>query len=390
MGKFGRKVEVQTDLSKYLIGIMAPSGFGKTTLMYNVCEKEFGSDGYIVLDMGTEDGTAALRGVVAEPVPTWKKMKEVVDDIVNNKDSDYPNLKVVVIDTLDEAYNIAEQYCVSKWNTENQGKPGFIKATSINGVEGGFGKGLDATIALVKNMIVKLKKVGVGVFWTAHVKEKDVPDLFTGETYTVLTANLTQRYFNAIKNSTHIVGFGYFNRGIEKKEVGDANPVTKKKKERKVITDETRRIKFRDDTMIADAKSRFAHIIDDIPLNADDFIKAIKDAIESEGGVPTNKTVKTPVEEPVETLNSVDIDDEPDTETVPVEVEEFEEVEKTLFEQVADMVAMVGKETKLEIKQILVTHGLAKLAPDMPEDVLKEIYGVLKDNIPPLSSDETL
>ena len=33
MGKFGKRVNVATDLSKYMIGVMAPSGFGKTTLL---------------------------------------------------------------------------------------------------------------------------------------------------------------------------------------------------------------------------------------------------------------------------------------------------------------------------------------------------------------------
>ena len=77
MGKFGKKVSVSTNINDYMVGIMAPSGFGKTTLMYQICEKEFGSDGYIVLDMGTEDGVSAIEGVVAEPVPTWKKMSSI-------------------------------------------------------------------------------------------------------------------------------------------------------------------------------------------------------------------------------------------------------------------------------------------------------------------------
>ena len=85
MGKFGKKVSVSANLNDYMIGVMAPSGFGKTTLMYQVCKKEFGPEGYIILDMGTEDGVSALEGAVAEPVPTWKKMKEVVDDIVKPK-----------------------------------------------------------------------------------------------------------------------------------------------------------------------------------------------------------------------------------------------------------------------------------------------------------------
>jgi hypothetical protein len=275
--------------------------------MYQICEKEFGSDGYIVLDMGTEDGVSAIEGVVAESVPTWKKMKEVVDDIVKNKDSDYPDLKVIVLDTLDAAFEIAEIYTIDSWNRENISQKDFKKATSINSVEGGFGKGMDRVIDTVKKEITRLEKVGVKTYWTSHVKEKDQSDLFTGANYTSLTANMPMKYFNSIKNSSHVIGFGYFDRSIEKQEVGDANPMTKKKKERKAVIDETRKIKFRDDALVADAKSRFKYITDEINLDCDEFIQAIKDAIEAErknGGVApatkkttTKKTTKKP--EPV-------------------------------------------------------------------------------------------
>lgn len=297
MGKFGKKVSVSTNINDYMVGIMAPSGFGKTTLMYQICEKEFGSDGYIVLDMGTEDGVSAIEGVVAESVPTWKKMKEIVDDIVKNKDSDYADLKVIVLDTLDAAFEIAEAYTIDAWNRENISKKDFAKSTSINSVEGGFGKGMDRVIDTVKKEIAKLEKVGVKTYWTSHVKEKDQSDLFTGANYTSLTANMPMKYFNSIKNSSHVIGFGYFDRSIEKQEVGDANPMTKKKKERKAVIDETRKIKFRDDALVADAKSRFKYITDEINLDCDEFIQAIKDAIEAErknGGVaPTTKKTTT-------------------------------------------------------------------------------------------------
>ena len=158
MGKFGKKVNVATDLSKYMIGVMAPSGFGKTTLMYQGCEKEFGPDGYIILDMAQEDGVAALQGAVAEKVTTWKKMKEVVDDIVKNKDTDYADLKVVVLDTLDATFEIAEAFTIDSWNRENMAKKDFTKSTSINSVEGGFGKGMDRVIETVKKEIVRLEK----------------------------------------------------------------------------------------------------------------------------------------------------------------------------------------------------------------------------------------
>ncbi len=392
MGKFGKKVSVSTNINDYMIGVMAPSGFGKTTLMYQVCEKEFGSDGYIILDMGTEDGTSAIDGVVAEPIPTWKKMKEVVDDIVKNKNTDYKDLKVVVLDTLDAAFEIAEAFTIDSWNRENIGKKDFTKSTSINSVEGGFGKGMDRVIDTVKKEITRLESVGVKTYWTSHVKEKDQSDLFTGANYTSLTANMPMKYFNSIKNSSHVVAFGYFDRSIEKQEVGDENKVTKKKKTRNAVLDETRKIKFRDDAMVADAKSRFAYITDEINLDCDEFIQAIKDAIEAErkGSTPTKSTTKKKapkVEEPVEEIEEEveDIVDE-----VPFDIEESDvledegvdedvtPVDKDTLTEIRANYKTADAEAKAKIKTILGNYG-GKLATEMrPSDVaaIKKILDI--------------
>ena len=292
--KFGNRKSISKNVNDYMIGIMAPSGWGKTTLMYETCEKLFGPDGYFIADMGDEDGTAAINDINAEQIPTWKKFKEIVDDVVKNKDTDYADLKVIILDTLDASFEKAEEFVVQSWNRENMGQQGFKAASSINSVEGGFGKGLDRTIETVKKEIARLAKVGVKVWWTAHVKEKDQTDLFTGTNYTTLTANMSMKYFNSVKNISHIIGFGYFDRTVEKQEVGEANIVTKKKKTRNAVTDETRKIKFRDDAMIADAKSRFAKIIDEIVLDTDEFIKAITDAINSASGDEVKSTTKNP------------------------------------------------------------------------------------------------
>lgn len=372
MGKFGKKVNVATDLSKYMIGVMAPSGFGKTTLMYQVCEKEFGPDGYIILDMAQEDGVAALQGAVAEKVTTWKKMKEVVDDIVKNKATDYPDLKVVILDTLDAAFEAAEQYAVDTYNRENMGKQGFTKASSINGVEGGFGRGLEKVIEYVKKEIVRLNSVGVGVYWTAHVKEKDQVDLFTGTQYTTLTANMSMKYFNAIKNSSHIVAFGYFDRSIEKQAVGEVNPITKKAKERKSVLAEARKLKFRDDAMIADAKSRFSEITDEIDLDADLFIKAIKDAIEAErgkvSGMATPKATKKAT--PAPTTVVIDPEEE-DDDAPPFDIDDDLDAEIEVdFDAMRTEIRNKNKtgtaEQKKQVKAIIASTGM-KL--DAIEDV---------------------
>lgn len=292
MGKFGTQVKVNNDMSQYVIGIVAPSGFGKSTLMKNVAEKLYGPTGYIAADFGQEDGYSAIDGAIVEKCPNWKHFKEMVDDIVKNKETDYPDLKVVIWDTLDAAFEVGEKFSVDSFNREHMGEPNFRKAVSINSCDGGFGNGLTRCINTVKAEIDRLKSVGIGFWYCAHCKERDQTDLFTGSTYTQLTASLTNKYFGSIQNISHIIGFGYFSRDMQRVEVGNENIVTKKKKTRDEITREERRIRFRDSDYVCAAKSRFSDITPEINLSTDEFIEAIESAIKSASVSSTPTKVK--------------------------------------------------------------------------------------------------
>ena len=399
MGKFGKKTVVSSDMSNYMIGVMGPSGFGKTTLMFKTCDKLFGEDGYMIFDIGAEQGTKAIDGVVYEHVPNFGKLKEVVDDIVKNKDSDYPDLKVVVLDTLDAYFEIVEEYVIKAWNSENAGNSNFKKATSINSVEGGYGRGMDRVVDTAKKVISRLNSVGVGVWWTAHIKEKDQADLFTGANFTTLTANMTLKYFNSIKNSCHIVACGYFDRNIEKQEVGDENPVTKKKKERSTIIQEARKIKFRDDLLIADAKSRFAHIVDEINLDTNEFITAIQNAIKAEqSGAEKKENIVREIERPkiVETANVEPIieekvvvkaetkvsDDLPDDDEPPFDIDDSKEEtglnRETTISEIKALFKELNKDAKVRIKAI---RGEGRSLEDCSDDELKEIKEIVDSEL---------
>lgn len=322
MAKFGKKNIVSNDMSSFIVGVVAPSGWGKSTLMYEVCEKLYGEDGYICADFGLEDGYAAIANATVEKCPNWKHFKEMVDDIVKNKATDYPNLKVIVWDTLDAAFERAEEFAIAAFNKEHMGEQNFRPAVSVNSVDGGYGKGLDRTISYVKKEINRLKSVGVGTFFTAHCKERDQTDLFTGNTFTQLTASLTNRYFGSIKDISHVIGFGYYAREMQHIEVGEANPITKKKKTREAMVKEDRKIRFRDTDYLCDAKSRFADIEPEINLDRDEFINAINNAILSASGkasikksLPVKETPVT-VSEPEVMEDDIDIDLDLDEEPV--------------------------------------------------------------------------
>lgn len=293
MGKFGKKNKIKLDPLAYNIGLLGESGIGKSTIMKEVCEKLAGDDGYISLDIGKEDGHKAISGIVTESVPDWAKFAEIVDDIVENKDEDYPNLRCVIIDTYDQLCDLAEKETIRVYNKKmkDAGKP---KIDTINSAFGGFGKGLDYAIDLILDKLWALKSVGVSFQIIAHCKRTDITDVITEEQYSMLTSNTTQRYFNAIKQKLDFLGMAYIDRDMvkvkSKKKDINGNEIVKNK-----ISGESRVINFRDDTYSVDSKSRFANIVDKIDFNSDSFIKAMNDAIlaeQSKDGVSLEEAKK--------------------------------------------------------------------------------------------------
>lgn len=278
MGKFGKKNVISLnplDLNICLCGI---GGIGKTTLAKEVCEKLVGEEGYIHFNIGREGGVDAISNIISEPIEDWAKLVEVVEDIVDNKDEDYKSLKVVIWDSLDELIRIGETETIRQYNKKNPDK----KAETILSAWGGFGKGQDYCINMILDKMWELRNVGVHSFIISHTKRSDIIDPVTQETYSQLTADAQQRYFNAVRNKMDIIAVGYVDREIVKENTGRKNVVTKKDITVNKVMSESRVITFRDDSFSIDSKSRFADIVDRIEFDSDAFIKAIQDAIKAE------------------------------------------------------------------------------------------------------------
>lgn len=288
MGKFGQKNHVKLDPLAYNICLLGESKVGKTTLIKEVCEKLAGSDGYMFLECGQERGADAIEGINYINCPEWQMdydeltnsagFEDVCDDIIDNKTTDYADLKVVIVDTYDQLINLAEDESKRLWNRDNPDK----RTNSINAAWGGFGKGEKKAIELMFDKIAELRNVGVSTIIIGHIKTKDISDPVSGETYQILTSDQQQNYFNALKKNLHFLGLAYIDRQIIKEKTGKKNIVTNKEEQVNKVKGESRKIKFRDDNFCVDSGSRFAEIIDEIDLDADQFITALTDAIKAE------------------------------------------------------------------------------------------------------------
>ena len=353
MGKFGKKIEISTNPLDYNICILGESKIGKTTIAKEMCEKLVGVDGYIHFDIGREEGSSAIEGLVSETIEDWAKLSEVVDDIVENKESDYKDLKTVIFDTLDELIILAENESIRQYNKSHSDK----KVDTINGAWGGFGKGQDYATNLILDAIWELKKVGVNSIIIGHVKRSDITDPVTQETFSKLTADTTQRYFNAIKNKMHFVALAYIDREIVKEKTGRQNVVTKKDIEINKAVKESRVISFRDDTYSVDSGSRFADIVDRIAFDPDEFINAMQDAINRE----KSKSGKTDAQIKKEQKEREKIKEESakkyseDKKSSVVNAERFED----LFGKIKEAALNMDSDTKVKIKEFLKSNGLS-------------------------------
>lgn len=264
-----------------------------TTLIKEVCEQLVGDEGYIFLECGQERGADAIEGINHINCPEWNMdydeltnsagFIDVCEDIIENKASDYPNLKVIVWDTYDHLINIAESESIRLWNRhcrENNQPEKMVK--SINAAWGGFGKGEKKAMELMFDVMGRLRAVGVSTIVIGHVKTKEISDIVSGETFQILTSDQQSNYFNALKKNLHFLGLAYVDRQIVKEKTGKKNIVTKQEITKNKISTETRKIKFRDDSYAIDSGSRFADIVPEIDMNATEFIKALTNAIMNE------------------------------------------------------------------------------------------------------------
>ena len=127
---------------------------------------------------------------------------------------------------------------------------------------------------LLQEQLFRLRTVGVAFSVIGHVRQTTITDPITNESYQQITSDVSQRYFNQLKKNIDLVGIAYIDREIVKNKANGKDVFT--------VKSETRKIKFRDDNYTVDSGSRMSQIVNEIDFDADEFITAMKNALEAE------------------------------------------------------------------------------------------------------------
>lgn len=380
--KVGVRTEVKIDFANYCYLLDGIAGIGKTTLACEIGRKLYGEDGVLLLTIGQEPKPDHLGGVLADRAKDWSELDEIVNDLVEFRNTDYKNLRIIAPDTVDEIFRLAEEEVVATYNSEVVADK---RVKSIKQAYGGYQAGENKVVDLVVSTLFKLRDAGYCLFFIGHTKTKNKKDEMLDIEYESLTSNLEAKYYNAIKDKVNVVGAAYIEREMNDLEtVKDA--FTKKNKQVGRIASERRVIVFRDEEYAIDVKSHFVDIDAKINFDADIFINSIMTAIKKQHEryhgetspeelesikikQAENKTIKEEdiqLEEPLKT--SEEINDSFVDETK----------NKELIKKITNHYKTASDENKKNVKAILKSNNSSKLDPTLPTKVFINILNIFE------------
>lgn len=362
MGKFSRKKEVvQKNIWDYNYVLNGQAGIGKTTSYLEMFTKLLGLDGNCLINVGKEPYPSHTAHFWILKAPTFEDLLDIVNEFYDNHD-DYQDLKMVAFDSIDEVYRLAEEYVVEKYNEEQTRKGKYDETVnSISQAYGGFQRGEKKVISLVVDELFKLNDVGIHLFFIGHTKQKNKKDLMNDIEYEMVTSNLDNQYFTAIKDKVNIVGCAYYEREMSNiKDVKDA--FTGKQKKIGRIAEEKRVISFRDEEHVIDVKSHLEFIEPKCDFEVDTMIRVLNEAIEKQVhkyDVWVQENVEQATIEPQEII-----------------IEEAEESKLTREEMLQEIQDNGSNIDQNKLLKIVTKYGIDNLN-DAPLEAIEKIHALI-------------
>ena len=380
--KVGKRKEVMVDFANYCYLFNGIAGIGKTTLAYEVGKTLYGEDGVMILTIGQEPEPKHLGNILSDRAKTWSDVSEMVDDLVDYRNEDYKDLKLIAIDTVDEVFRLAEQEVLDMFNSTVVIDK---RVKSIKQAFGGFQAGENKVLDIVVTTLFKLRDAGYGIFFIGHTKIKNKKDPMTDIEFEQLTSNLEAKYYTAIKDKVNVVGCAYIEREMNNLEtVKDA--FSKKEKQVGRIASEKRVIVFRDEEYAIDVKSHFEYIEPKIEFSAPIFIETVLTAIKKqhdkfhgESTVEELEVIKERQEDKIIAEIEEDKGQEDIKEVEIVDTDKVDtEVNKELIKEITTYYKVATDEQKESVKSILKANGTTKFDATLPTKVFNEILSLFR------------
>lgn len=365
--KIGKIREVKMDIANYSYLINGIAGVGKTTTVTEIGQKEFGIDGFLLLTIGQEPEPVHIGNVWNERAKDWDDLEEIIDTIYEYKNEDYPNLRMIAIDSVDEVFRLAEAKVIELHN-KKLANPSD-KINTIKSAFGGYQAGENKVVDMVSTTLFKLRDIGISLFFIGHTKQKNKKDQMLDIEFEQITSNLDNKYYNCIKDKVNIVMCAYVERELTDLETRK-DAFSKKNKQVGKIASEKRVVSFRDEEYAIDVKSHLKYIVSKCDLDSDVIIRELKTAIKKEAerfnGTMTEEEVELKIEnERKELIDKADINKE---DTLEQKEEKLNKIKENMTS--LDMV---------KLQEIIKKHNVTSLgdASQIPSQCLNEILELI-------------
>ena len=227
--------KVSRDLSGYITFIYGAPKTGKTTLAVQMPD---------ALLLAFEKGYNALPGVKAVDITSWAEMLMVYRQL---KSDDVKNIyKAVIVDTIDIASEMCQQYVCDQLDIDQLG-------------DAAYGKGWSSFTSEFNNVFRGLTQLGYAVFFIGHASEGQEED-DNGNTHMVIRPAIPgKKAKQTIEGMADIYGYAHQVKG------NDMSVLT---------------LRAKDDSIACGG--RFKYIKPEITFTYENLIKAVSDAIEEE------------------------------------------------------------------------------------------------------------
>lgn len=308
--------QVSRDLSGYITYVYGKAKVGKTTL----CSKFPKS-----LILAFEAGYHALPGVMVQDITRWSEFKEVIREL--KKPEVKETFSTIVIDTIDVAGALADKYICNQLGIDNIGDGGWTN------------NGWSRYKKEIEDCFRTITQLGYALVCISHDKDKTFKRK-DGTEYNQIVPTAQASINNIVKDMADL----YLYAALDEQT-----------KTRKLV------VRSLDDSI--DCGSRFKYMKNEIPLDYNELVKALNEAIDQEANETGNQFVTN---EKIEVV-------------APIKEYDYDGMMKTFQEMVGDLMSK-DQSNALKISAVVEKYlGKGKRASECTPQQCEQLELILMD-----------